>query len=181
MSRQPLFVESLETRRLLSANPLPNYFLVPPGFGPVLAKPVKATTPAGENRPGRANPAKNKPVVTAPAGPVVRSTNLVGKWDGEVTTKILFIRKSFDLAFAITEQTATTITGQIEIAGREVDGTFKGKINPRNGRFAFRLKEDDASVKIEGRLNARATAMAGEISAKYKGFKVGGKFEMRKV
>jgi len=113
---------------------------------------------------------------------VTRSTNLVGHWTGTIkATLFLFITKKVSATLDISSQTATALTGTISIDGNDFTGTFNGHINPKNGRFNYSVKDNDVSIKISGKLNRKATAMYGDISAKFMGFTIKGRHEFKKT
>jgi hypothetical protein len=199
MSYPPASVEPLESRRLLSGSdplitlnqPVLSYpLLIPP-----VSAPTTTSTGAGSGAtttpPSTSSAATNStptppptttPTPTATPTPVTRSTNLVGHWTGQVKAKLfLFITKKFSATLDISSQTATALTGTISIDGNDFTGTFTGHISPKNGRFIYTVKDNDVSIKITGRLNRKATAMYGDISAEFMGFSVKGRHEFKKA
>ena len=178
MSYKPMFVERLEDRRLMSAVPTPGMAI--PGLFPI--EHVQGRTVAAAAAPDPTSTPTPAPSQTpappfVPPAPGTRSTRLLGHWEGEVETKIVFVPLEFSSELIITGQTDTTLTGTVSIRGNDVSGTFQGRINPRNGRFRYTLRDDDATVTITGRLGPGGQAMSGKIRANYDGFKAKGDFD----
>ena len=180
MSRHRPMMEALEGRRLLSSSSLITVppVIIGPLTPPAANEPAQpATTPDGSTTPGT-SPTPTSPAT--PATPTTRSTDLKGRWRGRIKGKLLFVSKKFDAELNIAEQTDRTLTGSIEIEGRDFSGTFNGRIGPKGG-FVYTLKDDGASVKIVGQLNAAGTRMTGKITAKYSVLSVKGKFDFKNV
>ena len=173
MSYRAPFVEPLEGRRLMSGSILLPV-VVPGLYGlavpPALSNPIQIAEPPPLVPTAPATGSKENP-----------STVLTGSWDGRVSTKIAFFPLGFDAKLHITGQTATTLSGSLTIEGHTVNGTFTGKINPKNGRFQYTVKDGDDSITLTGRLNASGRTMYGRVKAKYLGFSAKGKFEFAKM
>ena len=174
------FVEQLEGRQLFAAQPVeltPGQVLNPwlgstPTSRTAVTAPVSVALPAAEAKPAQAaiNPA---PVVAGK-----RPVDLKGDWSGTIRAKILFVKRKVDFDLKITAQTINSITGSIEIDGREYDGTFIGRINPKTGRFKYALKGED-DITISGQLSKSGrTIGGGSVKAEYLGFKVKGSFRL---
>lgn len=159
-------VERLEGRRLLSAAAV---------WGGVM-QPVTVASHPGVVQ-GSARPAAG---VVARGPAQAQSTDLVGNWAGNVKVKYFFYSRKFDGKMAITGQTDTGITGTITIGGHTMTGTLNGKIGPL-GKFTYSLTQGKDSVTVSGRLNPAGTAMAGNVSGKYDGWKAKGDFSFKKV
>jgi hypothetical protein len=192
MSYLPASVEPLESRRLLSTSDLLVTLNQPVLSDPLLLPPVSQPTTTTTPAPAGAGPAATTPSPTTPAAtnstptatpaPGTRSTNLVGHWTGQIkATLFLFITKKVSATLDISSQTATALTGTISIDGNDFTGTFTGRINPKNGRFHYAVKDNDVSIKISGKLNRKATAMYGDISASFMGFTIKGRHEFKKT
>ena len=184
MSYVPASVESLEPRRMLSSSSALVSLIMPVLSNPVLLPPVtapaaKSTQPSAKPPASSTGSAVSTPT-TSPT-PVTRSTDLVGHWTGKIkATLFLFITKKVSATLDISSQTATALTGTISIDGNDFTGTFTGHINPKNGRFNYSVKDNDVSIKLSGKLNRKATAMYGDVSAKFMGFTIKGRHEFKK-
>ena len=165
------FVESMEQRQLFAVQPI--QLLAQPWTGERVWPSALVVEPA-------ATPSAPAEVGATPQTPVVRSTDLVGLWDGAVRVKIVLFKKNFDAEIRITKQTDTELTGSIEIKGHDFSGTFEGRIKPETGRFRWKVEDDGDSIEIVGRLNTAGTKIVGDIDAEYAGFEADGSFEFVK-
>ena len=186
-------IEALEGRCLFTVwavTPLSVPVLIGPGYAPT-ADPAATRGTAAKPRPaghrgGHSNhshvaaPAPATSVVTAPAPAPARATSLVGHWEGEVKVKVFIFTKEVTVAFDVTDQTDTTLTGSVTIGGRQLAGTFTGHVNGTSGRFTYRIRQGDASAKIRGRLNSAGTRMAGEMSGDSGTTSADGDFDLKK-
>ena len=186
MSYVPASVESLEPRRVLSSSAELVTVIMPVLSGPLVLPPVTAPSPT-PTQPSAKPPASStgstvSTPTTSPTTPIRRSTDLVGHWTGKIkATLFLFITKKVSATLDISSQTATALTGTISIDGNDFTGTFTGHINPKNGRFNYSVKDNDVSIKLSGKLNRKATAMYGDVSAKFMGFTIKGRHEFKKT
>ena len=158
--------EPLEGRRLFASTGFVGY--IAPVIGPIAEVTAlrNGTVDAGTS---------STPTATPAAGP--RPTDLKADWEGKVTVKIVVLKKQFDAELEITGQTDKSITGSVTIDGHEHSGTFTGKINPKNGKFKYKLKDGRESITLSGTLDRKGSYMFGKVEGKYDGWKVTGKFE----
>lgn len=174
------FIQTLETRKLFAAQPLAlsPVEVVNPNLSP--------GTPAVEATP-ESQPVKKGNHAKKADAPAVRSTDLVGEWDGHIKVRFGLFSRKFDLDFSIYNQTSNSISGRVEIDGHEFEGTFFGKINPKNGRFRYTLDDDGEEVTIKGQLGKRGLIIGGgKIDAEDWdgwdwGFEMKGSFEVDKI
>lgn len=160
-SQPNLVIESLEDRRLMSANPIIAW---PVGgvYGVTVGVTANGSTQNGKS---------------TSAHVTVKSTNLVGEWDGKVKVNLfLFVSKKYGATFEITGQTPTSITGKVTIKGHTYSGTFVGKIN-KDGSFSYKLSKGKDSIKVSGQISTDGKSIEGTISAKYSGWSVKGSFD----
>ena len=150
------FIQTLENRKLFAAQVMsltPSEVVNPHLSATTL--PTKAELKAAQKA------AKAKKPTSVGDTPVVRSTDLVGEWEGHIKVKYLFFSKKYDFDMSIFHQTDNSVSGRIEIDGHEFEGTFYGKINAKNGRFRYTLDDDGEEVTIKGQLGKRGFVIGG--------------------
>jgi hypothetical protein len=121
-----------------------------------------------------------KPVVTVtkPTGPVA---DLTGNWTGTANFTVLFLQKTYTVSLQITGQNGQKITGSVTVDGHTFSGTFKGYPKSKTGPFTLKIVKDNASVQINGQLDAAGTNLTGSLTASYSGFSANGTFALHKT
>ncbi|QOV89398.1 hypothetical protein [Humisphaera borealis] len=149
------FIQTLEDRKFFAAHVslTPSEVVNPHLTATTL--PNKAELKAAQKAAKAQKPAK---VADAP---LVRSTDLVGEWEGHIKVKYFLFSKKYDFDMSIFHQTDNSISGRIEIDGHDFEGTFYGKINEKNGRFRYKLDDDGEEVTIKGQLGKKGLIIGG--------------------
>jgi len=172
------FIQTLEDRKLFAAQPMS---LTPGSVVNPHLQPSTTLMPASKETE---QPVKKAGKQKAAAGdePLVRATDLTGEWDGHVKVRYGFFSKKYDFELSIYHQTDHSISGRLEIDDHDFEGTFFGRINPKNGRFRFEMDDDDEEVTIKGQLSKRGIIIGGgKVEAEYWGWDIKGSFELDRL
>lgn len=174
------FIQPLEKRNLFAAQVM--------SIDPIDVVNPHLNTPTVQQNAENLTKKAKKAAKKASVGdePLVRSTDLVGEWDGHIKVRYGFFSRKYDLDFSIFHQTDHSISGRVEIDGHDFEGTFYGKINPKNGRFRYTLDDDGEEVTIKGQLGKRGLIIGGgSIKAEDWGWgwdwDIKGSFEVEKI
>lgn len=148
------FIQTLEDRKFLAAQPMS---IAPVDVVNPHLKPISLPS---DSQPVKKDAKAKKPKNVGDA-PVVRSTDMVGEWEGHIKVRYAFFSRKYDFDMSIFHQTDNSISGRVEIDGHDFEGTFYGKINAKNGRFRYTLDDDGEEVTIKGQLGKRGLIIGG--------------------
>lgn len=166
-------LETLEKRQLLSGSTddnaaweLLDTIGASRGASVVTAAPVRASLEAAPAAP--------------PAANGTFAEELTGTFEGEVKVKKSLFRKTLDAELVVTQVTDTGIVGKLTVDGKDVEGTFPGRLKP-NGRFGYTHREDGRRVSIRGKVVPENDRIVGKLKFKALGLSAGGSFKMDRV
>ena len=105
---------------------------------------------------------------------------LTGTFEGDGKVKKFLFRKTLDAELVVTQVTDTGIVGKLTVDGKDVAGTFPGRLKP-NGRFGYTHREDGRRVSIRGKVVPQNDRIVGKLKFKAYGLSAGGSFKMDRV
>jgi hypothetical protein len=156
-----VLVESLEGRRLFSMISL----------APMLAHAARDVHMASFAV------AQQTALSTAVANKTVLAPDLRGTWVGTIKVDIMFLNKRVPFTLHITDQTATTVTGEITVDGHSSGtGSFDVVFGKRN-QFTLTYSGNDVSGTLSGFTNNLDMASVGTFAGEGYGFHLNGTFD----
>lgn len=161
------FVESLESRRLMSAG----------DWDSVAA----AMSDASSDQTGALEMSRDVETSSAPMSHAitrVRGPRIAGEWTG--TVRLTGLSGKYPGSMSLLVRTLTAIKGTVRFG----DATYTGKnmeVTVSGNSFTFRAKSLQGSIKITGTIDAAGTSMSGKFNCLVFGSRFTGKYSMTRA